>query len=593
MSDYLKSFLLAKKNYKNQKMFLMKKYKPAEKNINYNYIDSITYNLIENMTMFKNKEVNKNDLNVNLLCNLSLFFSKEKIDQKKIKKDKNKKNSGTNKKCSIQNFGIYFPTNRITCLEAIKIKNGNISNNNQIKNKGSQLKIPYNFECIRTFYPLGRNFLDIKYNKSSKIVRKLSNELAYDLILKEKTSKNTSFYQDSNDNDNDNDNDNSFSLVSEESSNTDLVNISNKELFDLKNKNIFKNVKNFNNYKQLIDYIECPLIKKNSNKEKYNNFVKLLDNLDYLLENNDDNINNNIEENIYLNEEDKYKNGKKVCMDDFEIINNFKNINIAQIKYKNNIISPLYADKKYKSANISNINNKSDLLFLNSTLKHDLSDTLDKTPSSLHNKSQNINNKIDKSLEISSALKKKYLKRMSENYILIIHKKYMDFITKCRFARNIFLDEIMIKKLFVQLFKSFLLNIGVNNRKIYEKILKNQIFNNKLLTFDQFIQSFDTIIFDNENENLKTKFSFIFNILPHSDDNDFLSTKKIELFFDLLGCSGIYLQDFCEALGDKLIPRFNAVYKVDEEDNVIYGKYRYRKMKIILDSFLDELQIED
>ena len=136
MSEYLKSFLLAKKNYKNQKKLLMQKYKPAEKNINYAYIDSITYNLIENMTKFKNNEINKNDLNINLLSNLSLFFSKEKIDYKKIKKNKKKKNNGTsNKKCSIQNFGIYFPTNRITCLEEMKIKNSNNSNNIQKKIK--------------------------------------------------------------------------------------------------------------------------------------------------------------------------------------------------------------------------------------------------------------------------------------------------------------------------------------------------------------------------------------------------------------------------------------------------------------------------
>ena len=587
MSEYLKSFLLAKKNYQNQKKLLMQRYKPAEKNINYNYIDSITYNLIENMTMFKNKEVNYNGLNVNLLCNLSLFFSKEKIDQKKIKKKKNKKNSGTNKKCSIKNFGIYFPTNRITCLEEMKIKKNIISNNNQIKNKETQLKIPFTFECIRTFYPLGRNFLEIKYNTSNKIKRKLSNEIAYDL-LKEKTSKNTSFYQDSNDNDN------SFSLVSEESSNNNLIFLSNKDLFDLSNKNAFKNLKSFNNYKQLTDYIECPLLKKDSNIEKYNNFIKLLDSFDDLVENNYNSV-NNIDENIYLDEEIKYKSNKKVFMDDFEIINinNFKDFNIDHIKNKNNIPSPIYSDKKYKSANISKINNKSEILYLNSSLKHDLSDTLDKTPSSLYNKSQNINDKMDKSLEISSSLKKKYLKKMSENYILIIHKKYLEFISKCRFARNIFLDEIMTKKLFVQLFKSFLLKIGVNNRKIYEKILKNQIFSNKLLTFDQFIQSFDTIIFDNENENLKAKFSFIFNILPHYDDNDFLNVKKIELFFDLLGCSCIYIQDLCEDLGDKLIPRYNAVYKMDEEDNVISGKYRFRKMKIILESFLDDLQIDD
>ena len=89
MSEYLKTFLLANKNFKNQKMQLMQKYKAAEKNTNYNYIDSISYNLIENTTKFKNKEVNNNGLNVNLICNLSLFFTNETIDKKKIKKNMN------------------------------------------------------------------------------------------------------------------------------------------------------------------------------------------------------------------------------------------------------------------------------------------------------------------------------------------------------------------------------------------------------------------------------------------------------------------------------------------------------------------------
>ena len=330
---------------------------------------------------------------------------------------------------------------------------------------------------------------------------------------------------------------------------------------------------------------------KETSKEKYNNFIKLLNNVDDFLENNDNDINiiNNINENIYLNEEINIinYNYKKVYMDDFEIINSF-NI-IEQMKNKN-ISSIIYEDKKNKSANLTKIIN-SDLL-LNSTLKNDLNETMDKTTNS-KNDIKLLNNKNDKSLEISTSLRKKYLKKMNDTYISLIHKVYIDFRTKCLLAKNIYLDDIMVKKFFIQLFKKFLLNVGVHNKKIYEKILKTQIFSNKLLTFDQFIQCFDTIIYDNENENLMAKFLFLFNILPHLNDDDFLNSKKIELFFDMLGCGPIYIQDFCEMLGERLVMRFNAVYKNYEEENILHGKYRFKKMKIILESFFDSLQIEN
>ncbi len=561
MSEYLKAFLLSKKNNKSHKVIPKSKYKPAEKNINFTYIDSITYNLIESMTMFKNKEITKNELNVFLLSNLSLILCKGDIDKKELEKLK-KDTITDNKKCSIDNYGIYFPTTRVTCLDS--------TNNNKNDN---DIKIPCVYENIRTFYPSGRNFLNIKIKD--------------DCDMTSNIIKNNSSFQESNDNDN------SLSLVSEESlvSNKDIINGSNKELYDSSNRKVFRNLKKFKKYKQLVDFIECPLTKEETSKEKYNNFIKLLNNVDDFLENNDNDINiiNNINENIYLNEEINIinYNYKKVYMDDFEIINSF-NI-IEQMKNKN-ISSIIYEDKKNKSANLTKIIN-SDLL-LNSTLKNDLNETMDKTTNS-KNDIKLLNNKNDKSLEISTSLRKKYLKKMNDTYISLIHKVYIDFRTKCLLAKNIYLDDIMIKKFFIQLFKKFLLNVGVHNKKIYEKILKTQIFSNKLLTFDQFIQCFDTIIYDNENENLMVKFLFLFNILPHLNDDDFLNSKKIELFFDMLGCGPIYIQDFCEMLGERLVMRFNAVYKNYEEENILRGKYRFKKMKIILESFFDSLQIED
>ena len=566
MSDILKSFLLSKKNNKNRKLIPKPKYKPAEKNINFSYMDSTTYNLIETMTMFKNKEITKKNLNIKLLSDLSLFLCKGDIDQKKINKIKNKADTDI-QKCSTQNFGIYFPSTRVTCLEATK----NNSNDNNIK-------IPLTNENFRTFYPLGRSFLDIKIKNDNDMS---SNE--------NKTSKNNSSYQESNDNDN------SLSLVSEESlaSNKEMFGGSNKEIYDMSTKKAFRNLKRFKKYNQLVDYIECPLIKEDVFKEKYNNFVKLLDSVDDLFENNYNDI-NIINDDIYLNEEDNFVNynNKKVLIDDIEIFQKFNpsnNINLDQKKFKN--LSPIiHEDKKYKSANVSKFINTD--LILNSYMKNELSEKINKS-STLKNNIKLINSKNDKSLEISASLKKKYLKRMNQTYISLIHCIYIDFISICLLAENNGLNGVIIKKLFVELFKSFLLKIEICNKKVYEKILKNQIYSNKLLTFDQFIQCFDTIIYDNENENLSAKFVFLFNILPHINNDDFLNSKKIELFFDMLGCSPIYINNFCEILGERLVVRFNAVYKSNEEQNILNGKYRFKKMKIILESFFDNLQIED
>ena len=588
MSECLKTYLLAKKNNNIQKRMLKTKNKPAERNINYKYTESISYNLIENMTMFKNNEINKSELNLRLLSNLSLFISKGELDKKKIKKNKKSNNIDNNKKCSMDNYGIYFPTKRITCLEEIKLNNIN-SIVNQKKHKKDNLKIPFMHEHIKVFFPLGRNFINFDFQYKNKTSSK-SNDSLFNMMNKEKNAKDESFYNES---------ENSISLISEESknmSNKDLTNIiDNKNFLDSNNKIIFKNLKRFKKYNQLVDYIECPLINKESTKEKYNNFIKLLDRVDNLFEDNEINninyINNNdINNNIYLNDE----NDNKIFMDNYQIINSLKNlnnINIEQTKNKNYIASTIIEDKKNKSVNVSNNN---DILFLNSSLKNDLSETLDKTSSSMNrNKSQIINSK-NNNQEISPSLKKKYLKRMNENYINLVHKIYMNFMSKCLLARSYFFNDTMIKKLFVQLYKKSLLKLGIDNKKIYEKILKTQIFNNKLLSFDQFIQSFDIIIYDNEYENLKEKFSFLLSIVSYDDDNEnsFLNSKKIEIFFDLLGCSAIYILDFCESLGEKLVVRFNAVYKKDEENNILLGKYRLRKMKIILDSFFDELQID-
>ena len=226
--------------------------KPAKKNINYSIVDNVTYNIIESMTKFKNKEINNKKLNEDLSINLSLLLSK--CDNKKNilnKKNKNGKYDIYNN-YSIKNFGIYYPLNRINFLEQEKEKkiknNENNNENNRIKNHNSIN------EKLDIFIPSSNIFTNIKYFPKK-------NDISYSSDSEEnkingKESKNSSIYE-KNNKDN--------SIITEDSLEAkDILNISNKSLIS----ETKKIQKNFVNYKGLIDYLECPLESNKSNKEK-------------------------------------------------------------------------------------------------------------------------------------------------------------------------------------------------------------------------------------------------------------------------------------------------------------------------------------
>ena len=112
--------------------------KSAGKNIKYNIIDAITYNLIESMTKYKNKEIDNNNLNKELSVNLSfVLFNCNK--RKKMNKDDDNDYWKQKGKYPIKNFGVYFPINRITFLENEKLINKTKDKKNNNTNKDSSL----------------------------------------------------------------------------------------------------------------------------------------------------------------------------------------------------------------------------------------------------------------------------------------------------------------------------------------------------------------------------------------------------------------------------------------------------------------------
>ena len=457
-----------KKIEEKQSRFLS--FKPARKNINYSFYDSSTYSIIENMTKYKNKEINNNQLNLNISIILSFLITK--CDKKKN---------------HIKNFDIYYPMNRITNTE----------------NNYNNFFLPYLDE------------INSNKNKNS--------DTSYNSA---KESLESSFIYD--------EENNSLSLISDDSLMTNN---------SLNKNNLKKIIKNFVRYKSLSDYIECPLIQNKNKQEKIDEFISLLNNIDNIIENDE------IDKFKYYKNRIRYNDGitdGKIIMDNFDIIN-YEIIGNDSFYYK---------EKKQILLDESFIKRQKDINIINP----------------------------DKQEEISNYLQKRYKKYMNLNYLLLIQNIYKRLIEPCNIIKK---DNIKIstKNIFLKNFKKFLLEIEINNKIIFEKILKNQIFCDEPISFDKFIQCFDIIILDKKAENMKQKYIFILNILS---SQEFLYWNKIELFFELIGCDSTYIELFSENLGDKLIKRYNAVYEKEEANNIIKRKYRLKKLRIVLESFFEQ-----
>ena len=519
MSEQLKLFLkLKRKKAEEVKAENQMNFKPAQGDINFQIIDMVTFNIIENMTKYKNREIDINILNKELSINLSFILTKinpkKKLTKENNNKDNNnKENKNKNNNNIINNFGIYFPMNRITFIKE-SFKN----NKNKKKDKKN----------VEVFLPSSQSFLDIKYYKKNDNSDSSDSDLKLSYIKISKSKESSLLYEE----------ENSISLLSEDSF------INNKGLKESNKNNKKKKASmKFIKYKELVDYYECPLLQNETKKEKFNDFINLFNNLDNIFGGEE-----NFDFNYYLK-----NNKEKIFIDNIDIIISNELKKDEALNNNNLIIN--------SGKEMSNIFD--DSVFIN-----------------------NKNNNPEKMKEISESLKKKYLKKMNDNYIFLLWKIYLRFFDIFSMNQNLY-KNLNIRTEFVKYFKQILLRIGVVNKSIYEKILKNQIFSDKILSFDKFIQSFDIIISDNNFENVKLKYLFLLNIIT---SREFLNWKKIEIFFELIGCYYTYVESFSENLGDKFIRRYNALYQNEEKNNILEKKYRLRKLKIILESFFDQIQ---
>ena len=601
--------------------------KPAGKDMNYSFKNSISFNIVENLAQFKNNEFSETDLNLRLIGNLSFLFAKQKITttknkfKEKIKNTFNLKNNQykminhkeTDDFKILGEYECYIPTKRIPYFnknvindKSDKSTKRKESNKKIKKINNKEEKIPSNLRNINFFRPEGRffsvNTVNMLKKKPALNVTNISDGQS-EALSTSNTYNNTNYDDDNYSSDN-------FSLIIEES--TD--NIFSEKTF----KNNLKICPMFPKYSELVELIECPLEDAYSPEIRYNNFIKIVNSFLDDDDNNEDYLdsNNNIEDNKSFNNNKNINNisNTLINISPENSIININDINEDIINNNNNniqrvfIVNPAnykpYKPKAQRTASKSgklikvnnNIFSSHNSSIINKTSLSDENDSDD------YKKDESIfaffedeeDKKINPSKKIDSKIKKllpktakKFIEKMNEQYIFLMNEKFKKISKKLDEAKNFITEKPMIKKLFIQLLKELLLDIGISSKKFYERLIKFTQYSKERNNFEHFMNIFDIILCENNKENLRFKFLLLLKIIESDDSSDqILDEKQINIFFDFIECDCIYIDKLCEILGEKLVLRYKAIYSHENIDKSSEKKYFYRKMKIILDSFL-------
>ena len=613
-TSYIDKILLHPKKYNPYSHM-----KPAIKDSNFYFTNSISFNMVETLTQFKNNEISPTNLNLNLLSNLSFLFAKKNITIKKNKtkqkqeqiNQKNniiKKNKLINSNEERDDFKIiegyecYIPSKRIPIFNKKPQNDKNNKKDSKSVKKRKDTQILQNLKNFNFFRPCGRVFSQINKSKRKTSLNSLG---ASDSLSEEYGSSSTINGSSSNiinnnaENENDNDSSGDFNLICGETADDSIFK-------DQEFVNLIQTNPTFPKYNGLVELIECPLEDAYSPEIKCKNFIKALN--EFLNDDNDDidnSINNN--KNMFTSFSSNSQSAQSVIVlgDDNDKNNNQKIyiINPANYEpYTNELETSKNQGMFSQSGKIKNFNifSKYNSSIINKTsASDDIEDVEGKrNEESLfaffedESKNKNPSKKIDvKIRRILPRSAMKYTNKMNNQYIFLMYDKYKIISDKYTEGKKFLYDDTMVKKLYIQLIKVFILDIGFTSKKFYDKLIKYEMHSKEPINFEHFMNAFDLVITDGNKENLRYRFLLLLKLITSNDDSDqILVERQLNIFFDLIGCDYVYIQKFCELMGERLTLRYKAIYTNKKNDkNVQDEKYVYRKIKIILESFLDSL----
>ena len=169
------------------------------------------------------------------------------------------------------------------------------------------------------------------------------------------------------------------------------------------------------------------------------------------------------------------------------------------------------------------------------------------------------------------------IKEMNIDYLRYMYSIYKKMKESCD-APNKELNEYKGLK-FINQFKSFVLEIGISDKKFYEQCIREIIYNKNMFEFSEFLECFRKLL------NLKydqtfLKYKFLFYITERKHE-DYFEEEDLNKFYNLLqNCKKIYDPDIYNQIKQKLLIKYKKFFPKDT-------KFYTRKLSLILEQFFD------
>ena len=173
-----------------------------------------------------------------------------------------------------------------------------------------------------------------------------------------------------------------------------------------------------------------------------------------------------------------------------------------------------------------------------------------------------------------------YLSNIGKDYLNLMMEHYNNIQSQ---ISELF-DAQMCKNLFIKLFKSFLLELGISHKQFYQEILRHIAFQREMISFADFIQSFNPILELKLNAGV-IKMRFLLFIFQIDSANEYLTLREVNIFFIMIKRKLPYEEEITEEICDDLIRRYEVIFFNEEKHNLLKGRYNVKKLATVLETF--------
>ena len=132
---------------------------------------------------------------------------------------------------------------------------------------------------------------------------------------------------------------------------------------------------------------------------------------------------------------------------------------------------------------------------------------------------------------------------------------------------------------FINQFKSFILDIGISDKKFYEQCIREIIYNKTALQFGEFLEVFKKLL-NLKFDQIFLKYKFLLNIVERENE-EYYSKEELEKYYNLIyNCKKINENEIQDEIRIKLLSRYKKFFPKSDKINT-------RKLSLVLEQFFD------